>query len=142
MDERQERQLRRKAIRLTLRGVDPKQILEQIPRSRKWLYKWQKRFEQFGWTGLRSHSRQPKASPQQYPDRVHRLVIQARRHLEKRKVGLIGPKAIARELRQGQLLRRIPSRATINRILYEAGLINITLHNCCALAQAALSAAF
>lgn len=123
MDEKQERKFRRKAIRLTLRGVSPKQILQQIPRSRKWLYKWQKRFEQFGWTGLGSRSRQPQRSSHQYPDRVRRLVIKMRLNLGKRKVGLIGTKAIARELRQGKLLRHIPSHTTINRILRDAGLI-------------------
>lgn len=120
MDEKQERQLRRKAIRLTLHGVSVSSILRRISRSRRWLCKWRKRFEQFGWAGLRSQSRQPGESPQQYPTRVRRLVVQVRRHLVKRKVGLIGPKAIQRELRCAKLLRRIPSTSTIGRILNQA----------------------
>jgi len=49
-------------------------------------------------------------------------VIQTRRRLKQGKVGLVGAKAIQRELKQGRLLDDIPSTATINRILHEAGL--------------------
>ena len=54
MDEKQERTLRRKAIRLTLRGLRPKDIREQIPRSRAWLWKWQTRYQDWGRGGLKS----------------------------------------------------------------------------------------
>ena len=43
MNEHDERTLRRKAIRLTLRGLAPRAILRRIPRSRTWLYKWGQR---------------------------------------------------------------------------------------------------
>ncbi len=43
MDEKLERRLRRKAIRLTLRGVRSKVILQSVARSRKWLFKWRQR---------------------------------------------------------------------------------------------------
>lgn len=122
MDEKQERQLRRKAIRLMLRGISPKIILKQIPRSRPWFYKWRERFQDFGWAGLRSQSRTPHRLWKEYPVHIRRLVIQTRRRLIKRKVGLVGAKAIQRELRQRHLLRHIPSRTTIDRILREAGL--------------------
>lgn len=123
MDEKQERQWRRKAIRWHLRGLSPPQILQQIPRSRKWLYKWIQRFEQAGWPGLCSQSRQPSHSPHQYRAFVRRLVIQTRHRLVKSKVGLVGAKAIQRELKQARLLRRLPSASTIQRILRQAGLI-------------------
>ena len=62
MDEQHERSLRRKALRLTLRGVPPRLILRQIPRRRTWLHKWQRRFRRLGWAGLRSQSRRPRRS--------------------------------------------------------------------------------
>lgn len=55
MNEKQELQLRRKAIRLRLKGVKPKSILEKVRRSRFWLSKWQKRFEQHGLDGYVDH---------------------------------------------------------------------------------------
>lgn len=122
MDEERERQLRRKAIRLTLQGIRSKVILQAVSRSRKWLSKWRKRFEQFGWAGLRSQSRRPRHKPLQFPSRVHRLVVRLRQHLRKRKVGLVGPKAIQRELRTHKLLCKLPSLSTIKRILREAKL--------------------
>src|SRR5881396_3293051 len=98
MDEKQERSLRRKAIRLTLRGLRRGEILQGIARSSSWLHKWQKRFAQFGWPGLNSHARRPHRLACRYEVRTRRLVVQARLRLVKRKVGLIGPKAIQQEL--------------------------------------------
>jgi putative transposase len=123
MDEKQERQLRRKAIRLTLKGLGPSDILKQIPRSRQWLYKWQKRFEQFGWPGLKSESRRPQHSPHQYIYRTRQMVARVRRTLQKRKVGLIGAAAVQTELRKSRLLQRIPSLSTIGRISKAAHLV-------------------
>ena len=52
MDEQQELRRRRLAIRLWLKGVTPKRILEKVQRSRVWLSKWQKRFDQAGASGF------------------------------------------------------------------------------------------
>src|SRR5215813_5657391 len=123
MDEKKERGLRRKAIRWMLDGLKSGVILKRLGRSRAWFSKWKKRFDKLGWEGLRSESRSPHTVEHRYDGRTRRLVIQARRRLERRKVGLIGPGAIQTELRQTRLLRRIPSRSTIKRILHERGLI-------------------
>ncbi len=120
MDEKHERKLRRQAVRLRLQGLGPSAILKRIPRSRSWLYKWSTRYEEVGWAGLRSQSRRPRRSPQQYSRRERQHVIWARRALEKRKVGLIGAAVVQEELRQRRVLRRIPSATTIKRILREA----------------------
>lgn len=123
MDEKYERRLRRKAIRLTLRGGSRREILQGIARSSSWLHKWQERFAQFGWPGLRSQARRSQRLAGRYAARTRRLVVQARRRLVNRTVGLIGAKAIQQELRTAQLLRRIPSLSTSRRILHEYGLI-------------------
>ena len=123
MDEKKERSLRRKAIRWLLDGLKPNTILHRIERSRAWLSKWKKRFNKFGWEGLRSLPRCPNTVAHRYDERTRRLVIQARLRLVRRKVGLVGPCAIRDELRQTRLLRRVPSLATIKRILHEGGLM-------------------
>lgn len=126
MDEKQELNLRRKAIRLTLRGLRPQAILEIIQRSRRWLYKWQRRFAQWGWAGLHSQSRAPRRTPHQYARRMKALVLRVRRHLQRRRVGLIGAPAIEQELRRAHLARHRPSTATIERWLAEARLTRPT----------------
>lgn len=121
MNDATEHTLRRKAIRLSLRGLAPRTILRRIPRSRTWLYKWQRRFRTGGWGGLQSQSRQAHHLPHTYPPPVRAAVLQARRILEHREVGLLGPAAIQAELRSWDVLDRMPSSATIMRILKAEG---------------------
>jgi len=116
MDEKHERQLRRQAIRLWLQGVKPKNILAKVQRSYVWLSKWRKRFEHEGVQGLHSQSRRPHTMPQAYPVRVVRLILRTRRRLAQQVAGLIGPRAIRRELRQ-VLGKHAPSLTTIKRVL-------------------------
>lgn len=123
MDEKAGRALRRKAIRLTLRGWRLHAIRKQVQRSRSWLWKWQTRFRQFGWVGLQSRSRRPQHTPHRYGEEVRRRVARIRRQLERCKVGLLGVKAIQRELRPRRSQRKIPCKSTINTILHEAGIL-------------------
>jgi putative transposase len=122
MDEKQELRRRRLAIRLWLKGVTPKRILEKVQRSHVWLSKWQKRFDQEGASGLRSHSRRPHHAPCAWSPQIVRLIIQTRRRLVKQKVGLIGARAIRRELHK-LLGQRTPSLTTINRVLHTHDLV-------------------
>lgn len=115
--------LRRKAIRLLLKGLRPSEVLKRISRGRTWLHKWWRRYEEYGRAGLESHSRQPKHSPQAYDKKVRAVVLRVRRALERRSVGLIGAQTIQDEIRGPRLLRKIPSLASINRWLKEAGFI-------------------
>lgn len=117
MDEKHERELRRKAVRLHLKGLRPRDILTRVPRSREWLHKWMRRFERDGWTGLRSQSRRPHQPQRTFGAQEVRVIVRVRRSLEKRRVGLIGPRAIQAEIERERLLPRIPSRATIGRVL-------------------------
>jgi putative transposase len=123
MDEQHERKLRRKAIRLQLRQVKPCVIIKRLDRGRSWLKKWKQRFDQQGWAGLKSRSRAPQVAGRGYDESTRHAVIAARRRLERRKVGLIGAKAIQRELEASGWKRvEIPSRATIKRILHDEGI--------------------
>ena len=124
MNEHNEYQLRRRAIRLTLQGRSRQTILARIPRSPAWLSKWQHRFAELGWQGLRSRSRSPLHQRGRYSERIRQLVVATRQRLQQRRVGLSGPQAIQDELRQAQLLKRVPSLATIKRILHDTHLIH------------------
>ncbi len=121
MDEKQELHRRRQAIRLWLKGVKTNRILEKVQRSRVWLSKWRKQFNHFGAAGLHSDSRRPHHTPTTCPPRIVRWIIQTRRRLVKRPVGLNGARAIRRELRH-VLGAQTPSLATINRVLQTHGL--------------------
>ena len=123
MNEKIERSFRRQAIRWMLRGLKASAITKRLARSRSWLSKWKNRFDKFGWEGLRSQSRRPHVIAHRYNKRIRRLVINARQRLCRRKIGLIGPRAIQAELRQTRLLRQVPSLSTIKRILHEGKLI-------------------
>jgi putative transposase len=113
---------RRRAIRLTLKGRRPCQILKLIPRSRGWLYKWQRRYEEGGWAGLENFSRRPHRSPQAYKTDTRVLVLNLRRRLVRSAVGLVGARALRHEILKRRLLRPVPCEATIKHWLQEAGL--------------------
>ena len=46
--DKEELSWRKKAVKLFLRGLRPKEILKRIPRARIWLFRWLKRFQQEG----------------------------------------------------------------------------------------------
>jgi transposase len=123
MDEKQERTWRRKAIRLTLRGVRPKDILKRIPRSRRWLGKWQTRYQDQGWRGLRSQSRRPQHCSPRYSATIRQRVVRIRRHLERAQIGLIGFTAIQRQWEQRYRGQPLPGKSTVYAILHAAGVL-------------------
>ena len=122
MDNRDEFQRRREAIRLWLTGTPIQEILRRVQRSRAWLGKWRLRFQRQGARGLRSGARRPRRNPKAYSARIVRLIVQTRRRLARQRVGLIGARTIHRELRALGLGQRTPSLATIKRVLQAHGL--------------------
>lgn len=122
MDEKQERRLRRKAVRFWLQGKTDRDIQRHVSRSLGWIHKWKRRYTDAGWAGLNSQSHRPH-QPSGYSASVRQVVLRVRRQLAKRTVGrLIGTRSIRREIRRGRLLPTCqqPSRATIQRILRAA----------------------
>lgn len=113
--EKEEWSCRRKAIRLTLKGLRPRDMLQQVSRGRTWLFTWQTPFAQGGWEGLKNKSRRPTCSPQAYDRPARAVVIRVRRSLEKRQVGLVGPRAVPREIAQHRLLGPVPGLTTSYR---------------------------
>jgi len=123
MDEKHERTWRRKAIRLTLRGLRPKDIRKHIPRSRRWLWKWQVRYQMLGWRGLKSESRRPHHCRHRYSDTVHRRVVRIRHRLEHAPFGWIGAKAIQHTWACMYPGQPCPSQSSIYTILHQAGVL-------------------
>jgi putative transposase len=122
MDKQQEYHRRRKAMRLWVKQIKVREILPRVKRSRSWFKKWKQRFQDEGWAGLKSHSQAPQRPATVYGVQAREPVVRARHRLARRTVGLIGAKAIQRELEEsGGSKTQIPSRATVYRILAERG---------------------
>ncbi len=119
MDEQHERRLRRKAIRLSLRGLPVTKILRVVQRSTAWFSKWAQRFKRFGTAGLKSRSREPHHQPTASALPLVRAIVRTRRRLVRQRVGLIGPRAIQREFER--LGGVVPSLTTIKRVLQQHG---------------------
>ena len=115
--------LRRKACKLFDKSFRVTQILKLIPRSRSWLYKWKRRFAEEGFAALDSLDKAPHHSPHEYPPHVVALVLRIRQRLQRASVGLVGARAIRRELKQRHARTRVPGLTSINRWLKEAGLV-------------------
>jgi putative transposase len=117
MDDHDELQRRRQAIRLWLKGVPSNQILQRVQRGRTWLSKWRERFERLGARGLSSQSRRPHHRPAALSPQMVHTIVRTRQRLARARVGLIGPRAIRRELRALGFGKHLPSLATIKRVL-------------------------
>jgi putative transposase len=115
---------RRLAFKLFDKEKSPAEILALIPRSRSWLFKLKKRYDQDGWEALDSLSKAPHNSPHRYPSEVVKLVVRVRQRLEKSAAGLINAREIQQELVRRHRIKPPPSQSTIKRWLRQAGLID------------------
>lgn len=114
---------RRQAFKFFELGKSPVEILARLPRSRAWLFKWKRRFEEQGWQALDSLPKTPQHSPNGYAPEVVRLVVQTRKRMEKSTAGLISARALQQELLRRHLLTSAPAQTTIKRWLRQAGLL-------------------
>ncbi|MDE3193185.1 MAG: helix-turn-helix domain-containing protein [Chloroflexota bacterium] len=115
---------RRKAIELLDQGVRPSEVLRRLERSRDWLSKWRRRFDELGAAGLVGRSHAPRHHPWTTSARVVRAIVAARERLERRARGRgfagVGSDAVAWELELARV-RPLPSRRTIERVLARHG---------------------
>lgn len=99
-------------------------MLPELGRSREWLAKWRRRFEEAGLAGLRERSRAHHAHPRSTPRSVVRAVLRARDRLTRRRgrqrFAGSGADAVAWELELASV-RPTPARRTTERILQRAG---------------------
>ena len=114
---------RRLACRFCDKEKSGAEILKRVARSRTWLCKWKKRFEQKRWQALDSRSKAPNRPATRYDKRVVRLGLRLRKRLPHAEVGLSGARAIRNEVRVHRLIRPVPALSTSKRWLKAAGLI-------------------
>ena len=112
-------------IHLLRSGKTPREAAKELGKSIPWSYKWQARYEGEGWAGLQERSRAPHRVPRQTPVHVREAVLGVRSELETEAqkvdtLSYIGAGAIrARLVVEG--IKPLPSTATIERILHQAG---------------------
>ena len=116
---------RKSLIHLLNSGKKPREAAQEMGRSPAWAYKWKKRYEREGWTGLRSRSRIPKHIVRSTPVEVRQEILRIRSELEaeaenKDNLGYIGADAIYGRLCSAGITA-LPAVSTIERILRQAG---------------------
>ena len=117
-----EKELRKKAVlRHVIGGEEPQRIYTEINRSKKWFFKWLKRYKTGNEDWYRDRSRAPLTKPNETCKGEKELIVSVRKRLESEQFAQIGVSAIKWELTK--LGVNFPSDRTINRILKREGLI-------------------
>ena len=114
-----EYKLRKVAMAMYLEGHTPCTIYQSLNRSKKWFFKWLKRYKEMGEAGLEDLSRAPIHSPNKTPEETERIVVNVRRTLmahatAETKYSPIGADSISWELTKLCPERALPSISTIN----------------------------
>ena len=122
---RMEEEIRKAAIMEYLKGTSPKEICTNLQRSKRWFFKWLKRYKTGETEWYKERSRAPHAHPRQTPREERALIVGTRQKLEEHPFAQVGASAIKWELHK--LGVSFPSDRTINRILTREGL---TKKNC------------
>jgi len=118
---------RQGAIHLLRAGQSVKEVARALGRSERWVRKWRARYEAEGWEGLEDRSRRPHHIARQITEEQKQAICKARSELEAEAAssgpGLkyIGGQAVRTRLKE-QGVRPLPSKATIERVLHEAGM--------------------
>jgi len=125
MENQKEYEKRCKAIQLHKEGCGFNKILQLVQRSKRWLSKWLKRFEEGGLKGLQDKSRAPKRIWRKTPEYMVKKILSMREELESYRTRRsafsgIGAEVIHWELKQRKV-RNVPSISTIARILSRYG---------------------
>jgi len=116
-----ETEIRRKAIQRYLKGEKPKSIYTDLSRSKKWFFKWLRRYQTGQKDWYKDQSKAPQNSPTRIPEIEKQRIIEVRRRLESESFAQIGASAIKWELSKSRL--GFPSDRTINRVLTREGLV-------------------
>jgi len=117
---------RKTAIHLRRSGLSVSETAEEVGRSISWVHKWEMRYRREGWAGLTDRSRAPKHSPKRIVAATRRQVCEARSELEAEAASgaslrYVGALAVQTRLGEKEV-RRIPSTASVERILRAAGM--------------------
>jgi len=117
---------RKTAIFQLKQGKKAKEIANMLNRSAAWVYKWQKRYLEDGWAGLKDQPRAPKEHGRQLSPSVQQAIRDTRLALEVEAAlgtGLkyIGGMAVRTNLKQNGIFP-LPSIPSIERVLRDSGL--------------------
>ena len=117
-----EEELRKEAVRGHLvEGETPKAIYTSINRSKKWFFKWLKRYQSGAADWYKELSRAPCTKPTEISSQEKEIITATRSRLESEPYAQIGVSAIKWELHKLGLPLR--SDSTINRTLKREGLV-------------------
>jgi len=128
MSDQQWQSEREVAIHLLRSGLSVKAVSKKVGRTQAWVYKWKARYEGEGWGGLKSQSRARHQNPPSYDEAMRQMILQVRSELEAEAASDQGlcyvgaPTIRARLIRLTEDRDRVPSTATIERILCQAGM--------------------
>ena len=116
---------RKTAIHMLRKGCTPREVAHELGHTLSWVYKWQKRFDQEGWTGLQNYSRARKKQSC-LSKKVQQAIKQARSELEAeasedKNLKYIGASAILARLTK-EKTTPIPSLSSIERVLRKANM--------------------
>jgi len=120
------KELREKAIKRYKNGEFPKEICQSLGKGKTWFFKWLKRYKLDGKDWAKSHSRKPHQSPKRIDEIMEQMVIETRKHLEKKLYSQIGALAISYNLNKQGIIS--PPISTINKILRRNDLIHQKTH--------------
>lgn len=115
--------LRIKAVKQHLAGQSPKVICQELSMSKRWLFKWIKRYQSRKRDWFKEKSKTPYTIYRKTSPEIEKKVVTIRRFLEESKVSQIGAINIQYQL---QILqeKEIPQVWTINRILRRNHLVS------------------
>ena len=116
-----EEEIRKEAISRYLQGEQPKSIYSKLQRSKKWFFKWLKRYKSGATEWYKEESRAPVQRPRQINVQQQQAIILTRNRLEAQRFAQTGVSAIKWELSKQGL--HFPSDSTINRVLKREGLV-------------------
>ena len=116
-----EKHIRQSAVNRYLKGEKPKAIYTDLGRSKKWFFKWLKRYQSGQKDWFQDQSKAPRTSPKRILEVEKQRIIEVRKRLERERFAQIGVSAIKWELSKSGY--NLPSDRTINRILKREGLV-------------------
>ncbi len=117
-----EEEARKEAIRRhLLEGESPKAVYTSLNRSKKWFFKWLKRYQTGAADWYKEHSRAPLTRPAAISPEEKEIIVATRTRLELEPYAQVGVSAIKWELQKlGVPLR---SDSTVHRTLKRGGLV-------------------
>ena len=109
------------AIELVEKGWAATAVAQELDRTERWVRKWVHRYEAGGEAGLVSRSRRPHRSPNRLGDTVIVEILRIRGELDDHRHANVGAKAIQSRMQQDGVVGEVPSKASISRVLKDAG---------------------